>query len=224
MASDAAPTLARALFRPRRRQEPAQRPSRPRGVRDYYADQVAWAGLALCTLVLTYGGGAAMFWFHAIHLGEGGPAISPWLHWGLDSTAGFLGLTPLIAVILPVAAWATVDAGGRVRAGRFAVVGGGMLALVAAPAPLFHDTFLARGTWLAGRITELWGDPRYASVAAHHHHESPLFEMGQQVLAGVAIYVPLTWLGLMLARTAVSRGGAGADGRRRPPPPPPPAR
>ena len=85
-----------------------------------------------------------------------------------------------------------------------------MLALVAAPAPLFHDNFLARGTWLAGRITELWGDPRYASATAHHHDESPLFEMGQQVLAGIAIYVPLTWLGLMLARTPVSRGGAAA--------------
>jgi hypothetical protein len=68
--------------------------------------------LALCAIALTYGGGAAMFWFHAIELGEGGPAISPWPHWGLDSTAGFLGLTPLIAVIVPVAAWAAVDAGG----------------------------------------------------------------------------------------------------------------
>jgi hypothetical protein len=194
-------------------------------VRDFYADKLAWAGLALCALALTYGGGAAMFWFHAIELGEGGPAISPWLHWGLDSTAGFLGLTPLIAVIVPVAAWAAVDPGGRVRAWRFAAVGGMLLAVLTAPAPLLHDRFLARGTWLAGRITELWGDPRYAAAPEHHHHaETPLFEMGAHVVAGIPTYVVLSWLGLGLARAALSRGGAGAGGRRRPPPPPPPAR
>jgi hypothetical protein len=220
-----APTLARALLRPPRRHEPTHRPSRPRGVRDFYADKLAWAGLALCALALTYGGGAAMFWFHAIELGEGGPAISPWLHWGLDSTAGFLGLTPLIAVIVPVAAWAAVDPGGRVRAWRFAAVGGMLLAVLTAPAPLLHDRFLARGTWLAGRITELWGDPRYAAAPEHHHHaETPLFDMGAHVVAGIPTYVVLSWLGLGLARAALSRGGAGAGGRRRPPPPPPPAR
>ena len=110
------------------------------------------------------------------------------------------------------------------RAGRFSLVGGALLAVLTAPAPLFHDRFLARGTWLAGQITAWWGDPRYANAAAHHHHESPLFEMGQHVLAGVPIYVPLTWVGLMLARGALSRGGGGAAGRRPRRPPGPRAR
>jgi hypothetical protein len=148
-----------------------------------------------------------MFWFHAIYLGEGGPSISPYLHWALDSTAGFLGLTPAIAVIIPLAAWTAMEPGtdgarlGRVRAVRFALVGGVLLAVVTAPAPLFHDNFLARGTWLGEHITSMWGGPQYAS--AHVHQEvgaSPLFEMGQQVVAGIPTYVPLMFVGLFSVR------------------------
>lgn len=189
----------------------------PRGVgsllREFYADPLAWAGLAVCTLVLTYGGGAILFWFHAIYLGEGGPAISPYLHWALDSTAGFLGLTPAIGLIIPIAAWTAMTPGpggarlGRVRPIRFAFVGGVLLALVTAPGPLIHDNFLARGTWLGEHITHLWGGPQYVSTHVHHEVEAnPLFEMGQQVVAGIPTYVPLTFVALMLAR-AMNRIG-----------------
>jgi hypothetical protein len=156
-----------------------------------------------------------MFWFHAIYLGEGGPSISPYLHWALDSTAGFLGLTPAIAIIIPLAAWTAMEPGpggariGRVRAGRFALVGGVLLALVTAPAPLFHDNFLARGTWLGEHITDMWGGSQYVSAHVHHEVEaSPLFEMGQQVVAGIPTYIPLMFVGLLLAR-AMARLGRG---------------
>jgi hypothetical protein len=71
---------------------------------DYYRDRLARRALIVCALALAYGGGAVMFWVHAVYLGEKGPAISPYLHWALDSTAGFIGLTPPLAVILPLAA------------------------------------------------------------------------------------------------------------------------
>jgi hypothetical protein len=175
-------------------------------IRDFYGDPLAWLGLAICTVILTYIGGASMFWFHAMYLGEGGPAISPWLHWGLDSSAGFLGLTPFIAVIIPIAAWTAMLPGpgeitiGHVRAFRFALVGGVLLALVTAPAPLFHDTFLARGTWLADHITERWGGPEYLTGHVHHRDEgTPLISMVQQIGWGIVTYVPL----MLVALTAV---------------------
>jgi hypothetical protein len=176
-------------------------------VRDFYADPVAWLGLVICTLILTYVGGASMFWFHALYLGEGGPAISPWLHWGLDSSAGFLGLTPFIAIIIPIAAWTAMLPGpgevtiGAVRAGRFALVGGVLLALVTAPAPLFHDTFLARGTWLADHLTDMWGGPEYLTGHVHHRDEgNALIAMVQQVGWGIITYIPLMFVALLAVR------------------------
>jgi hypothetical protein len=181
-------------------------------VRDFYSDRIAWAGLIVSALILTYGGGAAMFWFHCYYLGEGGPAISPYLHWALDSSAGLIGLTPPIAIIIPLAAWTamkpTPDGGvGRVRILRYAVVGGVLLALVTAPAPLFHDHFLARGTWLADHITHMWGGPQYVSAHVHQEQEAtPWLQMVQQVSFGIPTYVPLTFLALLISRELTAFG------------------
>ncbi|HET6952684.1 MAG TPA: hypothetical protein VFI47_20040 [Acidimicrobiales bacterium] len=213
-----APSLARALFGPATVPAPAtpqhgrsRRRGRPAAVvREFYRDPVAWTGFGVCTLVLTYAGGAVMFWFHAIYLGEGGPAISPWMHWGLDSSAGFVGLSPAIALILPVAARVagrrTDRAGpgaGLVPAGWFALAGGVLLALVTAPAPLLHDRYLARGTWLASRITELWGNGRPVLPEAPEE-ESVAGEMVTQVLAGIPTYVVLLWVALLAIRLAIT--------------------
>jgi hypothetical protein len=205
------PTVAHSLFRPGTVPDPRRIPPSPsvpargaRGlVRGFYRDPVAWIGLAFFSLVLTYLGGAIMFWFHALYLGEGGPAISPWLHWALDSSAGCLGLTIPIAVILPVAAWAALDRHGHINAGVFSLVGGVLLALTTAPAPLFHNNFLARGTWLAERLTSLVGSQQYAVPVDVHEHESVLFEMAQQVVAGIPTYVPLMFIALMVARGVI---------------------
>ena len=169
----------------------------------FYRDPVAWTGLAFFSLVLTYLGGAVMFWFHALYLGEGGPSISPWLHWALDSSAGCLGLTIPIAVILPIAAWVALDRHGRINAWLFSLVGGVLLALTTAPAPLFHNNFLARGTWLANELTNLVGSDRYAVPTDVHEHESAVFEMAQQVVAGIPTYVPLMFVALIVARSVI---------------------
>jgi len=183
-------------------------------VRDFYSDRIAWAGLIVTALILTYGGGAAMFWFHCFYLGEGGPAISPWLHWAIDSSAGLIGLTFPIAIIIPIAAWTAMKPAahggqvGRVRILRYAFIGGALLALVTAPAPLFHDHFLARGTWLADHITNMWGGPQYLSTHVHQEQEAtPWLQMVQQVSFGIPTYVPLTFLALLITRelTAVGR-------------------
>ncbi len=180
-------------------------------LRAFYADPISWVGLVVCTALLTYGGGAVMFWFHAIYLGEGGPAISPWLHWLIDSSFGFVGLTPAIALILPVAAHvATATAGadgtngGRVRAVPFAVVAGCLLALMVGPAPLFHDTFISQGTPLADKVTEMWGN---GSSPTGEPYEAPMFiEMVQQIGIGVPTYIALTWLGVAAARGLAAIG------------------
>ena len=205
------PTVAHSLFRPGTVADPRRTPPSPsvpdRGVRGlvraFYRDPVAWSGLAFFSLVLTYLGGAVMFWFHALYLGEGGPSISPWLHWALDSSAGCLGLTIPIAIILPIAAWVALDRHGRINAWLFSLVGGVLLALTTAPAPLFHNNFLARGTWLANELTNLVGSDSYAAPADVHHHESAVFEMAQQVVAGIPTYVPLMFLALVVARGVI---------------------
>src|SRR2546421_385549 len=70
---------------------------------DYYRAPLAWFGLLVTLLVVAYAGGAVMFILHAGVLGELGPAISPVEHWVLDSTLGFVGLAPVVALIAPLA-------------------------------------------------------------------------------------------------------------------------
>ncbi len=174
-------------------------------VRAFYAEHRGWRGLLVASVILTYGGGAIMFWFHAIYLGEGGPAISPWHHWLLDSTAGFIGLTPIIVFILPFAAQVARNNSDMLsvsthhtHAGRFALVAGIVLAFVTAPAPILHDEFIGRGTWLAAQVTDLLG----------HHHAAigtpqkipEVLEMVQQVAFGIPTYVSLMWVSLMTLR------------------------
>jgi hypothetical protein len=96
-----------------------------------------------------------------------------------------------------------LDRHGRVNAALFSLVGGVLLAVTTAPAPLFHNNFLARGTWLANELTNLVGSDSYAAPADVHHHESAVFEMAQQVVAGIPTYVPLMFLALVVARGVI---------------------
>jgi hypothetical protein len=186
-------------------------------VRDFYSKPVAWFGLLVCGIGLAYGGGAVLFWFHSVYLGEGGPAISPWMHWLVDSSAGFLGLTPVIALMLPLAVWVATSPSHSARAGRRpehaarqhrttalargALLGGGLLALTTAPAPLLHDALIGRGTWLAARITELLGGDYQPT--GHPRHASVLVRMAEQVTVAVPTYAVFTALGLLALRRAM---------------------
>jgi hypothetical protein len=184
---------------------PAGIPLRPgplwRLIRDYYRDPLAWVALFTFSIALTYIGGAVMFWFHAIYLQEGGPAIPPELHWALDSSAGFIGLTPILAVIMPLAA--SLSHTGELRLGRFAMITGGFFALATAPGPIFHDKFISRGTWVANHVTQLVGNGK---LPTDHPHELPaLLDMAGQVGVGLPTYVGLSALALVLVRVLMKR-------------------
>jgi hypothetical protein len=189
-------------------------------VRAFYAEHRGWRALLVSSLILTYAGGAALFWYHAIYLDEGGPAISPWHHWLLDSTAGFVGLTPAIALILPIAhRFATTGPDGappggtsspsspsspRVHTARFSIVGGTLLAFVTAPAPILHDELIGQGTWLAGRVTELFG--RHHVPTGSEHEVPEILEMVQQVAAAIPIYIVLMSVTLVVLRALQASG------------------
>lgn len=210
------PSVARAIFAPQRLEIPVPRIKpkevvgrilgmlRPRTylqvVRSFYADRIGLVGALACAVVLVYAGGAAMLWFHSMYLGEGGPGISPWVHWALDSTAGLFGLTPLILLIIPVAAAASsaVDH-PRVTVPVFATITGTLLAVVTAPGPLLHDALIGRGTWMAARVTEWFGNEHLHATGEPQDLSIPL-RMLQQIAAGIPIYVALSLMALSVIR------------------------
>lgn len=171
----------------------------------YYRDRLAWAALAATTLMLCYLGGAALFWVHAIYLDEPGPRIRPVLHYALDATAGLIGLTPPLALILPLAVWAARDRAGTagVRPLRYALVGGGVFTLVTTGGPFAHDSLVARGTFIANHVTRLVGT---AGAPAGPGTDIPLVEsMAAQLVVGLPVYVLLMFVSLHLVRAATHR-------------------
>lgn len=171
---------------------------------EFYRDPMAWFGVFVSTLILAYAGGAVMFILHAVVLGEQGPAISPVAHWVLDSTLGFVGLGPAVALIVPLAGWLTTPGVGvGVRPGAFAAVGGVLFTLATAPGPIAHDLLVGRGTYLANRVTVLLG-----GTAVHAGHASgdgvpQALSIGLQVAVGVPTYVLLVWLALRTVRAVI---------------------
>lgn len=165
----------------------------------YYRDPLSWFALAITSLLLCYGGGAAMFYVHSVHYGEGGPAISPYLHWFLDSTFGLIGLTPVLAVLLPFAA-------RYFRGWGFALAVGVLFALVTVPGPLAHDLLVARGTPIAEVVTRMFGDPYQVLPPPADH--TALAKMTHQLLAGLPVYVTLSAVSYALVRLGMRLGGA----------------
>ena len=172
-----------------------------RGLVAFYRHRSAWLTLAVTSVALCYIGGAAMFWFHAIALGEGGPAISWYAHWLLDSTFAFIALTPALFLIIPFAAWAA----GRLAAERsehrpwlYVGLTGGLFALVTVPGPIAHDLFVARGTWLADTVTGLIGDPNRPLPPTHSYPIAST--LTSQFGFAVPTYVLLAAASLVLVR------------------------
>lgn len=171
-------------------------------LREFYRDPLAWFGGLTSLLVLAYAGGAVMFVLHAVILGELGPAISPVAHWALDSTLGFVGLAPVVAVIVPIAAWLVRD-GEAIPAAPYAAVGGTLFGLATAPAPIVHDLLVGRGTWLASRVTEVLGGPVAVGHHAHGDSTPQVLSIALQVAVGIPTYTLLLWLALHLVHAAV---------------------
>jgi hypothetical protein len=163
----------------------------------FYRDPVAWVALLVTSLLLCYVGGAAMFYIHAIYFNEGGPAISPYLHWALDSTFGFIALTPIVAVLLPVSTWLV----RRLPKWSFALVFGLLFAIVTIPGPLAHDLFVARGTPIAVVVTHYMGDPTVVMPPPAHY--STALKMAHQFLGGLPVYLVLSTVAFFAVRLIV---------------------
>jgi hypothetical protein len=208
---DAVGITARHVFEPTGEPARVPFPVRPRAlVRfyvDYYRTPLAWFGLLVTLLVVAYAGGAVLFVLHAVVLGELGPAISPGAHWLLDSTLGFVGFGPVVALIVPVAAWAAARLAGAVRPLPYALVGGLLFALAAGPGPIAHDLLVGRGTWLANRVTDLLGGDASA-VHVHGDTVPQTLSIGSQLAVGVPTYVLLMWASLALVRVALRHRSA----------------
>jgi hypothetical protein len=169
--------------------------------RDYYRDRLSWLALAITSVVLCYLGGLALFWYHAVQLGEGGPQISWYAHWLLDSTFAFIALTPALALILPLSAWAAHLLAGSQRTVPWlhAAIAAVLFALVTTPGPIAHDLIVGRGTWVADRVTAMIGDPSAPLTPARDY--GPLVSMTQQLGAAVPLYLALMTATVLAIRT-----------------------
>jgi hypothetical protein len=177
--------------------------SATKGLVDYYRHRLAWVVLAFNAVVLTYLGGLVMFWFHAIHLGEGGPAIPWYAHWLLDSTFGFLALTPALFFLLPLAAWVAGGVAASVRAlpWVYGTLTGALFAAVTTPGPIAHDLIVGRGTWIANTVTDMIGN-RSAPLSQVTEYP-PLAELTQQLGFGIPVYIVLSLASVLVLRRIV---------------------
>ena len=182
-------------------------------VRSLYGRPLAWVALFVSSAFLNYAGGAVMFWFHVIFRGERGPAIDRVHHWLLDATLGFVALTPVLAVILPVAAWhagAARSSHARVRLSVYVLGVAVLFTATTGPGPLLHNVVAGAGTPLADLATSVFGENAgMTDHAMHVHSRSPLTEGLLQVAVGLPVYTVCTWLSLHLVRLAIraTRGG-----------------
>jgi hypothetical protein len=161
----------------------------------FYSRPIAWVGALIVSVVLAYVGGAMMFWLHAIYRQEHGPAIGHLQHWFLDSTLGFVALTPVVLVLLPAALWVRRHEARRngVRLGIYVLVVGTLFAFITGPGPFLHNTLVGADTPLANLATRLFGhDPGVASHAAHAKDNSAVSEGILQIAVGIPLYSLLT--------------------------------
>jgi hypothetical protein len=182
------------------------------GVRAFYSRPIGWAALITTSLVLAYGGGGAMFWFHAIYRGEAGPPINNWWHWAFDSTLGFVALTPALFLILPGALWAlgrTKIASERLKAAVYVVLVGVLFGVATGPGPLFHDTLVGRNAPLGKLAVRIFGfDAGAAAHSAGAHTHSAVTEGFLQIIVGVPVYMVAGLLALGLIRAIGHKRGA----------------
>jgi hypothetical protein len=181
---------------------------RVRAVVDYYRDPLAVFGFAVSALLLIYVGGMVMFWYHAVLLNEGGPAISWWSHWLLDSTFGFIGLTPALLLIMPIATIAATRGGAlnpRAVPWIYSGIAGLLFAVATTPGPVAHDMLVGRGTWLANQVTQVIGDP--AAQLAPGAEYPVLIAMTMQFGFAIPLYIGLTAVSVLAVRrvTALRR-------------------
>lgn len=185
-------------------------------LRAFYSRPLGWGAMIFVSATLAYAGGGLMFWLHAIYRGEQGPAIDYWQHWFLDSTLGFLALTPAVFFLLPIVLWRLGRRGqssSGVRVGLYVVMVGSLFALVTGPGPLLHNAIAGAGTPLANVATDVFGhDPDIARQHAHAIERSPFVEGVLQVAVGIPAYSLLTLSSIFVVRQVVAARRRDGDG------------
>jgi len=188
-------------------------------VRCFYARPIAWVALFVSAAFLTYGGGAVMFWFHAIVRGEAGPAIQNVHHWLLDSTLGFVALTPVLGLILPLAVWhagGTAEPRSAVRLWVYVAATAAIFTVFTGPGPLLHDAVAGAGTPLARIATRVFGEDSGAVThGMHASSRSPVIEGILQLCVGLPVYLASTWLALGSVRGCARASRRRTDASRR---------
>lgn len=187
-------------------------------LRAFYSRPLGWGAMIFVSAVLSYVGGGLMFWLHAIYRGEKGPAIDYWQHWLLDSSLGFVALTPVVFLLLPTVLWTLGrrgDGGARAKVGLYVVIVGTLFALVTGPGPLLHNAVAGEGTPLANLATDVFGyDPEIAQHHGDAPERSPFTEGVLQVVVGIPAYSLLMLASLLVVRRVVAArrrdGGSGA--------------
>lgn len=176
-------------------------------LRAFYSRPLAWGAGVFVSATMSYAGGAIMFWLHAIYRGERGPAIDHWQHWLLDSTLGFVALTPVVLVLLPLVLWVLGRRDGTRKAihiGVYVATVGTLFSLVTGPGPLLHNAIAGAGTPLADAATEVFGhNPDIATHHAEAPERSALTEGVLQVAVGIPSYSLLTLASILVVRRAV---------------------
>lgn len=177
-------------------------------LRAFYSRPLGWGAAILVSATLSYVGGGLMFWLHAVYRGEKGPSIGYWQHWLLDSTLGFIALTPVVFLLLPAVLW-TLSWQGRRPGGvptiLYVVAVGALFALVTGPGPLLHNAIAGAGKPLANLATDVFGhDHDMALRHADAPERSALTEGVIQVAVGIPAYSLLT-LGSVLVVRNVTR-------------------
>jgi hypothetical protein len=175
-----------------------------RTVTGFYRDRLSWVALAVTSVVMCYFGGLLMFWYHAELLGEGGPAIAWYAHWMLDSTFGFLALTPALVVLLPLGTWAARALATNQRSVPwvYAIVAGSLFAVITTPGPIAHDMLVGRGTWLANQVTQLIGNPSATLTPSHEYGLAP--DLAQQLAFGLPLYILLMRVAVLVVQSGVA--------------------
>ena len=185
----------------------------PRSYRDYratlratYSSPLGWFGLVVLTGVLAYGGGAVMYWFHAIYRGEVGPDIPHVVHWALDSTIGFAGLLPAVFLIMPVALRLVQpdvkpDASTAARTIAFTGVVGALFSVATGPGPFLHNLIAGPATPLGRWMTHLFNGTVQTGPQPHGAVAEGLL----QVAVGLPTYVVMAALGVAIVRAATGR-------------------
>lgn len=157
---------------------------------DFYARPGNLRLLLASGLLLFYVGSMPAYYVHAIVRGEAGPRIHDVTHWALDSTLGFVGLTPAVAVILPLAA-VLLRRRRALRAAPFVLITGALVALVTAPGPFLHQLIAGRGTAVANAAERVFASHHLPPVTGPVAGPNLVAEGAIQLVLGLVVYTLL---------------------------------